>query len=90
MKNIERVAFLVALSLCVLILVPVVSASHDTQEKQVKCDINKDHYVNAKEATLLGAHFGENRQIHQYDLFKDHVINAKDAVVLGSHFGEST
>jgi len=55
-------------------------------------DINQDGAVNAKDAVILGAHFGTEEGEPEYlqaaDINGDGFINAKDAVTLGLHFGE--
>ncbi|MCD6445472.1 PKD domain-containing protein [Candidatus Bathyarchaeota archaeon] len=55
-------------------------------------DINQDGVVNAKDAVILGVHFGAEEGQPQYlqpaDINRDGFINAKDAVILGLHFGE--
>lgn len=55
-------------------------------------DINQDGAVNAKDAVILGAHFGtevgDPGYLQAADINGDGFINAKDAIILGSHFGE--
>jgi len=55
-------------------------------------DINQDGYTNAKDAVILGSHFGTQTGDPAYleaaDINQDGFINAKDAVILGTHFGE--
>lgn len=55
-------------------------------------DINRDGYSNAKDAVILGTHFGTQHDMAGYlwtaDINLDGYINAKDAVILGVHFAE--
>ncbi len=55
-------------------------------------DINRDGYVNAKDAISLGQHFGAQIGMPNYlraaDVNLDGFISAKDAIVVGIHFGE--
>jgi PKD repeat protein len=55
-------------------------------------DINQDGYTNAKDAVILGSHFGTRTGDPGYleaaDINQDGFINAKDAVILGAHFGQ--
>jgi len=51
-------------------------------------DVNGDHYVNAKDAVLLGVAFHPFGQYSpNADINDDDFVNAKDAVILGTYFG---
>lgn len=56
-------------------------------------DVNGDGYVNAKDATMLGAAFGSSPGDGNWnpdaDLNDDGIVNAKDAIIIGSNFGHS-
>jgi hypothetical protein len=56
-------------------------------------DINGDHWVNAKDAIILGKAFnskrGEARFTPNADLNDDDWCNAKDAIILGTYFGQN-
>jgi hypothetical protein len=55
-------------------------------------DVNGDHYVNAKDAVILGKAFGTRVGDPLYnasaDINKDGFCNAKDAIILGKYFGQ--
>jgi len=53
-------------------------------------DVNGDHYVNAKDAVLLGtAFYPAGTYNPNADINDDGYCNAKDAVILGTYFGQN-